>query len=53
MTAIITLTQTTLQTIFILDASRRCCYTQEQLDTKPGREMVSNCLKISLYILYE
>ena len=52
MTAIITLTQTTLQTIFILDASRRCCYTQEQLDTKPGREMVSILFNNLDYITY-
>lgn len=40
-TAVITLVQTTLQTLFILNASRRCCYTYDQLNRKPGREMVS------------
>lgn len=45
MSAIITLTQTTLQTIFILDASRRCCNNLTQLERKPGREMVSFAMR--------
>lgn len=48
LSAIITLLQTTLQTIFILDASRRCCYTQDQLERKPGREMVTFLLICNL-----
>ncbi|CAL4067730.1 unnamed protein product, partial [Meganyctiphanes norvegica] len=47
-TAIVTLTQTTVQTIFVLDASRRCCYTQDQLTRKPGREMVTFLLVCNL-----
>ncbi|XP_063861202.1 proton channel OtopLc-like isoform X2 [Scylla paramamosain] len=48
LSAIITLTQTTLQTIFILDATRRCCYNSEQLERKPGREMVTFLLVCNL-----
>ncbi|KAK4311564.1 hypothetical protein Pmani_016929 [Petrolisthes manimaculis] len=48
MSAIITLTQTTLQTIFILDATRRCCYNHDQLERKPGREMVTFLLVCNL-----
>ncbi|KAK7074063.1 hypothetical protein SK128_007081 [Halocaridina rubra] len=48
LSAIITLLQTTLQTIFILDASRRCCYNQDQLERKPGREMVTFLLVCNL-----
>ncbi|XP_063873712.1 uncharacterized protein LOC135107605 [Scylla paramamosain] len=39
LSAIIHLTQTTLQTTFILGATRHCCYNSEQLERKPGREM--------------
>ncbi|XP_042217776.1 proton channel OtopLc-like isoform X2 [Homarus americanus] len=46
--AIITLTQTTLQTIFILDATRRCCFSRDQLERKPGREMVTFLLVCNL-----
>ncbi|XP_050730889.1 uncharacterized protein LOC127005808 isoform X2 [Eriocheir sinensis] len=48
LSAIITLTQTTLQTIFILDATRRCCYNHDQLERKPGREMVTFLLVCNL-----
>ncbi|KAK8739796.1 hypothetical protein OTU49_003201 [Cherax quadricarinatus] len=48
LSAIITLIQTTLQTIFILDATRRCCYNHEQLERKPGREMVTFLLVCNL-----
>ncbi|XP_063863948.1 proton channel OtopLc-like [Scylla paramamosain] len=41
LSAIIPLTQTTLQTTFILGATRHCCYNSEQLERKPGREMVT------------
>ncbi|KAK4311568.1 hypothetical protein Pmani_016930 [Petrolisthes manimaculis] len=47
-TAIITLAQTMLQTNFILDASRRCCYNEDQLERKPGREMVTFMLVCNL-----
>uniref|UniRef100_A0A6A7FU69 Otopetrin-2-like isoform X2 n=1 Tax=Hirondellea gigas TaxID=1518452 RepID=A0A6A7FU69_9CRUS len=47
-TAVITLFQTTLQTLFILNASRRCCYTYDQLTRKPGREMVTFLLICNL-----
>ncbi|XP_018025126.1 uncharacterized protein LOC108680745 isoform X2 [Hyalella azteca] len=47
-TAVITLVQTTLQTLFILNASRRCCYTYDQLNRKPGREMVTFLLICNL-----
>lgn len=39
--AIACIVQATLQTIFILDASRRYCNTAEQTRAKPGREMVT------------
>jgi hypothetical protein len=39
--AIACIVQATLQTTFILDASRRYCQTQEQIRQKPGREMVT------------
>nr|XP_045605705.1 uncharacterized protein LOC123762940 isoform X2 [Procambarus clarkii] len=48
LSAIITLIQATLQTIFILDATRRCCYNHEQLQRKPGREMVTFLLVCNL-----
>ncbi|KAB7496674.1 Otopetrin-2 [Armadillidium nasatum] len=48
LTAVLTLIQTTLQTLFILDGSRRCCYTADQLDRKPGREMVTFLLVCNL-----
>jgi len=47
-TAVITLLQTTLQTLFIFMASRRCCYTYEQLSRKPGRQMVTFLLICNL-----
>lgn len=47
-TAVITLIQTTLQTLFILNASRRCCYNYDQLTRKPGREMVTFLLICNL-----
>ncbi|XP_069978977.1 proton channel OtopLc isoform X11 [Penaeus vannamei] len=48
LSSIVTLIQTTLQTIFILDASRRCCYNHDQLERKPGREMVTFLLVCNL-----
>ncbi|XP_066984557.1 uncharacterized protein [Macrobrachium rosenbergii] len=48
LSSIVTLLQTTLQTIFVLDASRRCCYNQDQLQRKPGREMVTFLLVCNL-----
>ncbi|XP_071524780.1 uncharacterized protein [Panulirus ornatus] len=48
LSSIITLTQTTLQTIFILDATKRCCYNHDQLERKPGREMVTFLLVCNL-----
>ncbi|XP_063585811.1 proton channel OtopLc-like [Penaeus indicus] len=48
LSSIVTLIQTTLQTIFILDASRRCCYNHDQLQRKPGREMVTFLLVCNL-----
>ncbi|XP_063857963.1 proton channel OtopLc-like [Scylla paramamosain] len=48
LSAIIPLTQTTLQTTFILGATRHCCYNSEQLERKPGREMVTFLLMCNL-----
>ncbi|CAL4069070.1 unnamed protein product, partial [Meganyctiphanes norvegica] len=39
-TTILKLIQATMQSIFVLHASRRICVTPEQEDKKPGREMV-------------
>lgn len=47
-TALMSLLQTTCQTIFILDASRRSCATQEQIRKKPGREIVTFLLVTNL-----
>merc|ERR1712141_26734 len=43
-----TLVQTTLQTAFILDASSRFAYTNEQVKKKPGREVVTFLLVCNL-----
>ncbi|KAG0729809.1 Proton channel OtopLc [Chionoecetes opilio] len=51
LSAIITLTQTTLQTIFILDATRRCCYNHDQLERKPGREMADKAASAFIGLL--
>ncbi|XP_030763668.1 proton channel OtopLc-like isoform X1 [Sitophilus oryzae] len=47
-TAVASLLQTTCQTIFILDASRRSCGTPEQIRKKPGREIVTFLLVTNL-----
>lgn len=47
-TALASLVQTTCQTIFILDASRRTCVTPEQMKKKPGREIVTFLLVTNL-----
>lgn len=47
-TALSSLLQTTCQTIFILDASRRSCATPEQIRKKPGREIVTFLLVTNL-----
>ncbi|XP_022235947.1 otopetrin-2-like [Limulus polyphemus] len=41
LSALACLIQGTLQTIFILDASRRYCRNSDQMRKKPGREMVT------------
>lgn len=43
-----TLIQTTIQTVFILDASSRYAYTPEQVRNKPGREVVTFLLVCNL-----
>lgn len=47
-TALASLLQTTCQTIFILDASRRSCVTPEQMRRKPGRQIVTFLLVTNL-----
>ncbi|CAG9765480.1 unnamed protein product [Ceutorhynchus assimilis] len=47
-TAVASLLQTTCQTIFILDASRRTCATPDQIRKKPGREIVTFLLVTNL-----
>ncbi|KAL1505394.1 hypothetical protein ABEB36_004968 [Hypothenemus hampei] len=47
-TAMASLLQTTCQTIFILDASRRSCATTEQMRKKPAREIVTFLLVTNL-----
>lgn len=47
-TALASLVQTTCQTIFVLDASRRSCSTPEQIRKKPGREIVTFLLVTNL-----
>lgn len=47
-TALASLVQTTCQTIFVLDASRRSCVTPEQIRRKPGREIVTFLLVTNL-----
>lgn len=47
-TALCSLLQTTCQTIFILDASRRTCYTTDQMKKKPGRQIVTFLLITNL-----
>lgn len=42
------LIQTTCQTLFILDASKRSCITQEQFRKKPGRETITFLLVTNL-----
>merc|ERR1719309_761584 len=48
MASLATLVQTTLQTIFILDASCRFAYTSSQVRKKPGREIVTFLLVCNL-----
>lgn len=48
MTASASLIQTSCQTLFILDASRRSCITQEQFRKKPGRETITFLLVSNL-----
>lgn len=43
-----TLIQTTIQTVFILDASSRYAYTADQVRNKPGREVVTFLLVCNL-----
>ncbi|XP_012263262.1 proton channel OtopLc-like isoform X2 [Athalia rosae] len=47
-TALASVVQTTCQTIFILDASRRSVATPEQIRRKPGREIVTFLLVTNL-----
>lgn len=47
-TALASLMQTTFQTIFVLDASRRSCVTPDQIKRKPGREIVTFLLVTNL-----
>ncbi|XP_015593555.1 proton channel OTOP1 isoform X2 [Cephus cinctus] len=47
-TALASVIQTTCQTIFILDASRRSVATAEQIRRKPGREIVTFLLVTNL-----
>ncbi|XP_050677075.1 proton channel OtopLc-like [Leptidea sinapis] len=47
-TALSSLIQTTCQTMFILDASRRSAKTPEQLRKKPGREIITFLLVTNL-----
>lgn len=47
-TALASVVQTTCQTIFILDASRRSVATAEQIRRKPGREIVTFLLVTNL-----
>ncbi|XP_068085981.1 proton channel OtopLc-like [Anabrus simplex] len=47
-TALASLVQTTCQTMFVLDASRRSCVTPEQIRRKPGRELVTFLLVTNL-----
>ncbi|XP_019868975.2 proton channel OtopLc-like [Aethina tumida] len=47
-TALASLLQTTCQTIFILDASRRACSTPDQIRKKPGRQIVTFLLVTNL-----
>ncbi|XP_025830866.1 proton channel OtopLc-like [Agrilus planipennis] len=47
-TALASVLQTTCQTIFILDASRRSCVTPDQIRKKPGREIVTFLLVTNL-----
>ena len=47
-TALASLLQTTSQTMFVLDASRRSCVTPEQIRRKPGRELVTFLLVTNL-----
>ncbi|XP_017786211.1 PREDICTED: otopetrin-2-like isoform X2 [Nicrophorus vespilloides] len=47
-TALASLLQTTCQTIFVLDASRRSCATPEQIRKKPARQIVTFLLVTNL-----
>ncbi|XP_050515421.1 proton channel OtopLc-like [Diabrotica virgifera virgifera] len=47
-TAVCSLLQTTCQTIFVLDASRRTCCTPDQMKKKPGRQIVTFLLITNL-----
>ncbi|XP_021931657.1 otopetrin-2 isoform X1 [Zootermopsis nevadensis] len=47
-TALASLLQTTCQTMFVLDASRRSCVTPDQIRRKPGRELVTFLLVTNL-----
>ncbi|KAK9730010.1 Otopetrin [Popillia japonica] len=47
-TALASLLQTSCQTMFVLDASRRSCATPEQIRKKPGRQIVTFLLVTNL-----
>ncbi|XP_071055773.1 proton channel OtopLc-like isoform X2 [Onthophagus taurus] len=47
-TALASLLQTSCQTMFVLDASRRSCATPEQIRRKPGRQIVTFLLVTNL-----
>ncbi|KAJ1528070.1 hypothetical protein ONE63_007988 [Megalurothrips usitatus] len=47
-TALASLVQTTCQTMFVLDASRRSCVTPDQIRRKPGREIITFLLVTNL-----
>jgi hypothetical protein len=48
MTALASLIQLLFQTLFILDASKRCASTADQARRKPGREIVTFLLVTNL-----
>lgn len=48
MTAIASLVQLILQTLFILDASKRCATNTDQVKRKPGREIITFILVTNL-----
>ncbi|RXG61140.1 hypothetical protein Avbf_12034 [Armadillidium vulgare] len=47
-TALAILVQASLQTLYILDGSRRCCKTPDQIEKKHGRDMVTFMLTLNL-----